>query len=299
MKAVRPKAQVIKEAKAEGRSVHFGSLMELCSIKNSQLGKEFWTYKGRLVFRGDIVKDENGQFAVFTEQGASASHMAAAKFMDAVSRLPGNSGEDCDAVGAYTQVSFKDAAKILGDPNVVAETWISLPPHKRPKSWDSIEDPVVPLLVNLYGHPIAGLLWDKYQEDKVIGLGFEKIPSWECLYVHYDKRLFLSAYVDDYKMAGRAENIGPMWAAMKASGLDLEPSVPLCKNVYLGCGQVEVEPDFALIREKLECYERVCFGAPSGKAESNIDELIDNSGATRDASLSPQKEVQKQIPTKS
>ena len=39
IKAVRPKAQVIKEAKTEGRSVHFGSLMELCSIKNSQLGK--------------------------------------------------------------------------------------------------------------------------------------------------------------------------------------------------------------------------------------------------------------------
>ena len=37
--AVRPKAEVIKEAKAGGRSVHFGSLMELCHIKNSQLGK--------------------------------------------------------------------------------------------------------------------------------------------------------------------------------------------------------------------------------------------------------------------
>ena len=66
VKAVRLKAQVTKEAKAEGRSVHFGSLIELCSIRNTQLGKEFWMYKGRLVFRGDIVKDENGQFAVFT-----------------------------------------------------------------------------------------------------------------------------------------------------------------------------------------------------------------------------------------
>ena len=56
LKAVRPKAQVIKEAKAEGRFVHFGSLMELCSIKNSQLAKEFWTYKGRLVFRGTSLR---------------------------------------------------------------------------------------------------------------------------------------------------------------------------------------------------------------------------------------------------
>ena len=96
------------------------------------------------MFWGDVVKDENGQSAVFTEQGASACHMAAAEFMDAISRLPGNGGEDSDAVGAYNQVAFKDAAKLLGDPSVVTETWISLPPHKRPKSWDSIQDPVVP-----------------------------------------------------------------------------------------------------------------------------------------------------------
>ncbi len=50
------------------------------------------------MFRGDIVTNENGQFAVFTEQGASAFHMAAAQIMDAISRLPGNDGEDSDAV---------------------------------------------------------------------------------------------------------------------------------------------------------------------------------------------------------
>ena len=122
------------------------------------------------------------------------------------------------------------------------------------------------LLLNLYGHPIAGLLWGKYQESKLFKLGFEKVPSWECLYVHYDKKLFLSAYVDDYKMAGRETNIGPMWAAMKAEGLDLEPSVPLCKNVYHGCGQKEVQPDRALINEKLETFRRICFRRTIGES---------------------------------
>ena len=103
-------------------------------MNNSQLAKQFWTYKGRLVFRGDIVKDETGQVAVFTEQGASLSHMSAATFMDALSRLPGNSGEDSDAVGAYTQVAFSEAAKLLGNPDIVTETWIRVSPHKRPKS---------------------------------------------------------------------------------------------------------------------------------------------------------------------
>ena len=89
------------------------------------MGEEFWSYKGRIVFRGDIVKDEDGQFAVFTEQGASASSMEAAKFMDAVARMPGNDGQDSDALGAYTQVKLADAHKFLG-PGIVTETWISL-----------------------------------------------------------------------------------------------------------------------------------------------------------------------------
>ena len=39
-------------------------------------------YKGRVVLRGDIVKDDSGSYAVFTDQGSSASQMTAAKVMD-------------------------------------------------------------------------------------------------------------------------------------------------------------------------------------------------------------------------
>ena len=56
-----------------------------------------------------------------------------------------------------------------------------------------MEDPVVLLERNLYGHPLAGLLW-------------EKIPNWECLFVHREKGLFLSVYVDDIKLAGKKQN---------------------------------------------------------------------------------------------
>ena len=271
---VRPKAAVIREAKAQGRSVHFGSLMDLCHLKNSQMGEEFWSYKGRIVFRGDIVKDEQGTFAVFSEQGASASNMAAAKFMDAIARMPGCDGEDSDAKGAHTQVSLQAAKALLGD-DVVTETWISLPPHRRPKSWAHIEDPVCPLLLNLYGHPLAGLLWELYQEDILLKVGFEKVKSWECLYVHRAKQLFLSAYVDDYKMAGKKCNIGPMWDTLRSHGLDLEPSVSLKSNVYLGCGQREVQPDMTVLRAKCDMIHRLCRGsADVGKpTASNIPEL--------------------------
>ena len=55
-------------------------------------------YKGRVVLRGDTVKDDSGSYAVFTEQGSSASQMTAAKVMDIISRLPGCAGQAADAV---------------------------------------------------------------------------------------------------------------------------------------------------------------------------------------------------------
>ena len=50
------------------------------------------------------MKDDSGSYAVFTEQGSSASQMTAAKIMDIISRLPGCDGQAADAVSAYTQV---------------------------------------------------------------------------------------------------------------------------------------------------------------------------------------------------
>ena len=42
------------------------------------------------------------------------------------------------------------------------------------KSWSSIEDLVVPLERNLYGHPLAGLSWEKQFEKVLLKFGWEK-----------------------------------------------------------------------------------------------------------------------------
>ena len=70
-------------------------------MKNAELEAKHQKYKGRVVLRGDIVKDDSGSYAVFTEQGSSASQMTAAKIMDIISRLPGCAGQAADAVSAY------------------------------------------------------------------------------------------------------------------------------------------------------------------------------------------------------
>ena len=106
---VRNKLEVIAEARTEGRKVHFASLMDLCHLKNSGLEPQYQKYNGRVVLRGDIVKNGSGSYAVCTEQGSSASQMTAAKFMDIISRLAGCAGQAADAVSAYTQVKMEDA----------------------------------------------------------------------------------------------------------------------------------------------------------------------------------------------
>ena len=81
--------------------------MDIRHLKNAELEAKHQKYKGRVVLRGDIVKDDSGSYAVFTEQGSSASQMTAAKIMDIISRLPGCDGQAADAVSAKTQVKWK------------------------------------------------------------------------------------------------------------------------------------------------------------------------------------------------
>ena len=159
---VRSKKEVIDEARTKGAEVHFASLMDICHLENAELETKHQKYKGRVVLRGDIVTDDQGSYAVLAEQASSESQMTAATVMDIISRLPGCAGQAADAVSAYTQVKMEDAPTLLKIPkSECPDIWIRLPKHKWPKSWSSMEDPVVPLERNLYGHPLAGLLWER------------------------------------------------------------------------------------------------------------------------------------------
>ena len=72
----------------ETKQVHFAALMDICHLQNAELEPTFQKYKGRIVLRGDIVKDDSGAYAVVTEQGSSASQMTAAEAVDVTARLP-------------------------------------------------------------------------------------------------------------------------------------------------------------------------------------------------------------------
>ena len=83
---------------------------------------------------------------------------------------------------------MEDAHKLLKIPkSECPDFWFRLPRHKWPNSSSSIEDPVAPLERNLYGHPLAVLLWERHFEKILLQHGWEKVSNWECLFVHYQK----------------------------------------------------------------------------------------------------------------
>ena len=110
---------------------------------------------------------------------------------------------------------MEDAPKLLKIPkSECPDIWMRPPRHKWPISWSSMEDPVVPLERNMYGHPLAGLSWERQFEKILFKYGWEKVSNWECLFLHRLKGLFLSVYVDDIKLAGKKQNIDPMWKVL-------------------------------------------------------------------------------------
>ena len=62
----------------------------------------------------------------------------------------------------------------------------------------------------------------------------------DCFYVHREKGLFLSVYVDDIKLAGKKQNINPMWNVLNKE-VDLEEPKSFLDLVYLGCAQRQCE----------------------------------------------------------
>ena len=239
---VKSKKDVIDEARTSGATVHFPSLMDICHLTNPELKAKHQKYKGRVVLRGDIVKDNSGSYAVFTEQGSSASQMTAAKVMDIISRLPGCDGQAADAVSAYTQVKMEDAHKLFKNPKS------ECPGHLDSSTTTQMAKIMVPVwktqsfLLNEICMVIllAGLLWERQFEKVLLKHGWEKIPNWECLFVHREKGLFLSVYVDDIKLAGKKQNLDPMWKLLNKEG-DLGEPTSFLDHVYLGCTQRQCE----------------------------------------------------------
>ena len=152
-----------------------------------------------------------------------------------------------------------------------------------------MEDPVVPLERNLYGHPLAGLLWEWPFEKIQLQHGWEKVSHWECLFVHRQIGLLLSVYVGDIKLAGKKQNLDPMWKVLNKE-VDLGEPTSSLDRVYLGCTQRQCEVSQDIVdnyrtmfesgvsagaTEKLPCSENLRISSWSYDMEGHAKECVE------------------------
>ena len=193
MTKVKSNREVIQEARREERTVHFATLMDICHLKNVELEPKFEKYKGRVVLRGDTVKDNSHSHAVFTEHRSSASRMTAAKVMDST-RMRRTSSQRRISLHKST---LEDASKLLKIPkSECPNIWVRLPRHN-----------------GLNHGPAWKTLWfflneicDNFKKF-CLGLGWENSATSGMLVCLSETGPSLSVYVDDTIMAGRKQNV--------------------------------------------------------------------------------------------
>ena len=110
--------------------------------------------------------------------------------------------------------------------------------------------------MNLYGHPQAQTYWHTHVNKIMLAEGFVPVTGWECVYVHHEKKLFVSVYVDDFKLAGLKKNLRPMIKVLSAK-VDLADAMPLHGDVYLGCKQENIAPPLELLKQKSDLYNMI------------------------------------------
>ncbi len=91
-RVIREWADVARDARKNGTEVHMGYLFGICVEKNSELraGHPSRKYKGRVVFQGNRVKNQDYQAAIFQDLGSAPATMAASRAADCFGCAPGN-----------------------------------------------------------------------------------------------------------------------------------------------------------------------------------------------------------------
>ena len=174
-----------------------------------------------------------------------------------LSRLPGCAGQAADAVSAHTQVKLEDAPKLLKSPKLECpdildtstETQMEqIMVHSGRNSWSSWAQSVW----SSFGKTVMGkAIWENPIEVR-LGEGFNQ--NWECLFVHREKGLFLSVYVDDIKLAGKTENIEPTWKILMED-VDLGERTSFLDHVFLGCTQRECKISNDIVANYRDMFE--------------------------------------------
>ena len=160
--------------------------------------------------------------------------MEATKSADCFGLFPGHDIQTSDAEMAYAQAKIATTLR-TADGNVVQlETWIRLPHNRWPAHWHGkFKDPVVRLVLALYGHRDAGGCRERHCNEAMVKLGFKAISEWQSCFCHPRLHLMLVIYVDDLKLSGPAGNLKEGWTLIK-SKIQIEEPAAASGTKFLG-----------------------------------------------------------------
>ena len=170
--------------------------------------REKHIYKGRITFRGDNVRDEDGAIAVFQELSASPTSIQDCNCAIAYGLLPGNDMTTADAIKAYLQAFLRS----------IHPTWAQIPKELWPEdgSWEGkFTKPMCLLQKALYGHPESGAHWEQHFTEIILRLGGEKVRDHPSLFWFPKTRLLLTVYVDDLLLSGPSGNHDMFWKELQ------------------------------------------------------------------------------------
>ena len=261
---VRNKSDVIDEARNRNLKINFAPLMDICHLKNAELQKKHQKYKGRIVCTARRHCEKTIQTLMQYSQNKDHQHHKCRPPKSWILFQTYLDAQDKQLMQYLPTLKLK--WKMLRNywkfkKSECPDILISPPRHKWPKSWSSMEDPVVPLERNIYGHSLAGLLWERQFEKIQWKNGWEKVSNCEFLFVHREKLLFLSVYVDDIKLAGKKENMDPKWTVIHKEA-DLGEPTSFLDHVYLGCTQRQCETSKDIVDTHRTMFEsRISAGA--------------------------------------
>ena len=118
---------------------------------------------------------------------------------------------------------------------------------------------------------------------------WEQVPNWEFLFVHREKGLFLSEYVDDIILAGKTQNINPMSKVFNEE-VELGEPTSFLDHVNLGCTQRQCETNKDIVdnirtmfesrisagaTEKLPCSENLSISSWSYDMEGHAKKCVE------------------------
>ena len=224
LETVTEKDDLVADAQSSGVKIHLGQLMSICSVKFWERPKDFHKYKGRICFRGDIVKDENGVAAVFEELSASPAAIQGANANIAFGLLPGHKTSTADAVRAYVQSLLRGKHK----------TWVLIPKELWPDDWhkQGFRKPMCLLNKALYGHPDAGGHWERHLTAAIVKIGGKAVENHPSNFWFPKTGLLLTVYVDDLMLSGPTAEHDAFWQAIQKAGIRIDPPEPLTR--FLG-----------------------------------------------------------------